>query len=135
MMIAGKYLQEFFNTRYRDEGWNWMDLRKTANQVWLAKGFPMNDHEFANAGPKAVHSSDYVDMTSLGNKLEFRPNFASNATDGEKSGKRLLCTFFKYMMPFNALRLYKYFKFAGSRMSWFDVNGCLRSDIRRCMSI
>ena len=96
-MIARKYLQEFFDTRYRDEGWNWMDLRKTANQMWLAKGFPMNDHEFANAGPKAVHSSDYVDMTPLGNKLEFSPNFASNATDEEKSGQRLLLTFLKYI--------------------------------------
>ena len=109
-----------------------MDLRKTANQIWLAKGFPMNDHEFANAGPKAVHSSDYVDMTPLGNKLEYSPNYASNATDEEKSGKRLLCTFIKYIPPFsnNALKIYKYFKISDSRMSWFDVNRCLRSDIR-----
>ena len=99
-MIAEKYLHEFSDTRYRDEGWNWMDLRKTANQIWLAKGFPMNDHEFANAGPKAIHSSDYVDMTPLGNKLEYSPHFASNATDEEKSGKRLICTFPKYILPF-----------------------------------
>ena len=114
-----------------------MDLRKTANQIWLAKGFPMNDHEFANAGPKAVHSSDYVDMTPLGNKLEYSPNFASNATDEEKSGKRLICTFPKYILPFlsNASKPYKHFKISGYRMSWFDVNGCLRSDIRRRMSI
>ena len=112
-----------------------MDLRKTANQIWLAKGFPINDHEFANAGPKAVHTSDYVDMTPLGNKLEFSPNFASNATDEEKLGKKLLCIFLKYILPFNALKLYKYSKISDSRMSWFDVDRCLRSDIRRCMSI
>ena len=112
-----------------------MDLRKTANQIWLAKGFPMNDHEFANAGPKAVHTSDYVDMTPLGNKLEYSPHFASNATDEEKSGNRNLCTFPKYRIKQCFKKLYKYFKISGSRMPWFDVNGCLRSDIRRCMSI
>ena len=74
-----------------------MDLRKNSKQMWLAGGFPKNDHELQNSGPKEVHSTDYVDMTPLGNKLEFSSSFASNATDEEKSGKLMLCSFQKYI--------------------------------------
>ena len=97
IFIASKCLHTFIDHSFRDKGWNWMDLRKNSKQMWLAGGFPMNDHELQNSGPKEVHSTDYVDMTPLGNKLEFSPSFASNATDEEKSGKQMLCRFPKYI--------------------------------------
>ena len=112
-----------------------MDLRKNSKQIWLAGGFPMNDHELANTGPKEVHSTDYVDMTPLGNKLEFSPSFASNATDEEKSGKKMLCTFPKYIPHLTALKLDNQLKLYNSRMFGFDANRCLRSDIWRYVPI
>ena len=54
---------------------------------WLAGGFPINDHEIENTGPKEVSSTNYVDMSPLGNWIHNIPSFASNATNEEKSGK------------------------------------------------
>ena len=64
-----------------------MDLEKDKDQMWFSGGFDSNDHEVPIIGPTEINPSDYIDMTPLGNTLEFVPNFASNASDEERSGK------------------------------------------------
>ena len=73
----------------RTINWDWMDLKMSSDQKWLAGGFPVNDHELDNTYPKEVSPTNYVDMSPLGNWVHNIPTFASNATNAEKSGKFL----------------------------------------------
>ena len=73
----------------RTEYWNWMDLKMSPDKKWLAGGFPVNDHEIENTGPKEVTPTNYVDMSPLGNWIHNIPTFASNATEDKQSCKNL----------------------------------------------
>ena len=63
-----------------------MDVKRSPSNKWLAGGFPINDHEIENPGPKEVTSNNYIDMSPLGDWVQNVPTFASNATDEDKSG-------------------------------------------------
>ena len=82
-----KLCKLMFDNRFRDVGWDWMDLRKTSDQNWLHGGFFINDHEITNTGPIEVSTTDYIDMSPFGNTLQFSPDFGLNRTEEEKSGR------------------------------------------------
>ena len=72
---------------FRTTQWDWVDLKRNPDEKWLSGGFPLNDHEIKTPAPKEVTHTNYVDMSPLGNWIQNIPTFASNATDGEKSGE------------------------------------------------
>ena len=80
----------------RSDNLYWLDM-KMSNNKWLAGGFPINDHEIENPGPKEVDPDSYVDLSPLGDWVRNVPTFASNATDDDKSGivKRMIIFIWK----------------------------------------
>ena len=58
----------------------------SSDEKWLAGGFHLNDLQIEVPPAAEIKTSDYTDMSPLGNWKPDIPTFASNATEQEKSG-------------------------------------------------
>ena len=76
-----------------------MDIKQSPNSTCFAGGFPVNDNEMENPGPRAISPNNYVDLSPLGNWVHHVPNFPSNATDEEKSGLSYLHSNYLHSLP------------------------------------